>query len=173
MQELVSRFLGCRGGMTARRPWFGGFTLVELMISISVIAILASVAIPKFADMLLKTQEGSLKGNLGTMRSALSIYYADNQGSYPTCVTGPSAAGLPNAMIPKYLAAIPAVNNGLHPSTSSVYCDLVMVPGNVHDGQGWYYDGALAAGGQPDSQAGSIWVACDHTDTIGSSWTSF
>jgi prepilin-type N-terminal cleavage/methylation domain-containing protein len=159
--------------MSARRGDAGGFTLLELMISISMIAILASIALPKFADMILTTQQGSAKGNLGTMRSALDIYYADNQGSFPTCVTGPGSVGLTNSLVPKYIAAIPAVNNGLHPSTTSVYCDQMMLPGNVHDGQGWYYDGAFTAGGQPDSFAGSLWVACDHTDTAGSNWTSF
>jgi hypothetical protein len=61
------------------------------------------------------------------------------------------------------------VNSGLHPPTNSVYCDVAMTPGNVHDGQGWYYDGATPA----DPFAGTLWVACGHTDTRNSLWTSY
>ncbi len=155
--------------MTARRLGPGGFTLLEMLIVVSVMTILASVAIPKFSNMLQKAQEGSLKGNLGTMRSALMIYYSDNQGTNPSCAVGPNSTVLADVLIPKYLASIPAVKNGLHPPISGVYCDSLMIPGSIHDGQGWYYDGALPA----DSQAGGIWVACDHTDTIGNTWTSY
>jgi general secretion pathway protein G len=146
-----------------------GFTLLELLIVVSVIAILASIGMPKFAQVLQTAQAGSLKGNLGTMRSALSIYYADNQGIYPSCIAEPGSTVFSDALIPKYLSAIPAVKNGLHPPTDSVYCDSIMVGGSVHDSQGWYYDGALPE----DSQKGTVWVACDHTDTKGSSWTSY
>ncbi|HXC63812.1 MAG TPA: prepilin-type N-terminal cleavage/methylation domain-containing protein, partial [bacterium] len=60
-----------------------GFTLVELMIVVSIIGILAAVAIPKFGNMLEKSREGATKGNLGAIRSAVSNYYADQQGWYP------------------------------------------------------------------------------------------
>jgi len=154
--------------MTVWYPRGRGFTLLELLLAVSVFMILLAVAMPKFSDMLLRAKEGSLKGNLGTMRSALSLYYADNQGIYPNCAVGPNSTGLANALIPKYIPSIPTVDNGLHPPTPGVYCDAQMIPGDVHDGQGWYYDGVSG-----DSQAGGIWVACDHTDTKGSSWTSY
>ncbi len=61
----------------------GGFTLIELMLVVAILALLAAIAIPKFADMVDKAREARMKGNLGTLRSALSIYYADNEGLYP------------------------------------------------------------------------------------------
>ena len=145
-----------------------GFTLLELLIVFSVLSILASIALPKFSDMLLKAQEGTLKGDLGAMRTALSLYYNDNQGNYPSCSAGPNSGVLAKALVPAYMVSIPIVNNGLHPPTNSVYCDALMLPGDVHDGQGWYYDGVAL-----DSQNGGIWVACDHTDTTGTNWSSY
>src|SRR6516162_6609630 len=61
-----------------------GFTLIELMIVVAIIGILAAIAIPKFADLIRKSKEGATKGNLGAVRSALSIYYGDLEGNYPT-----------------------------------------------------------------------------------------
>ncbi len=61
-----------------------GFTLIELMIVVAIIGILAAIAIPRFAQMLEKSREGSTKGNLGSIKSAASIYYGDIQGIWPT-----------------------------------------------------------------------------------------
>jgi len=57
-----------------------GFTLIELMIVVAIIGILAAIAIPQFAQLVAKSQEGATKGNLGTLRSSLSIYYGDLEG---------------------------------------------------------------------------------------------
>ena len=62
-----------------------GFTLIELMIVVAIIGILAAIAIPKFADLIRKSNEGATKGNLGSVRSALSIYFADNDGFSCRC----------------------------------------------------------------------------------------
>lgn len=147
----------------------GGFTLIELMIVVGIIAILAAIAAPKFADMLTKAQEGTTKGNLGALRSALNVYYADNLGVYPACTTGPSSTVFSTVLIPNYISAIPPVTNGLHPTTYNVYCDAQMLPGNIHDAQGWYFDGAPPA----DQLNGNIWVACGHVDTKGTLWTTY
>src|ERR1700747_1983586 len=61
-----------------------GFTLIELMIVVAIIGILAAIAIPKFSQLITKSNEANTKGNLGAMRSALSIYYGDMEGLYPT-----------------------------------------------------------------------------------------
>lgn len=53
------------------------------MIVVGIIGILASVALPKYADMVRKSKEARTKGNLGGIRSAISIYYSDNDGNYP------------------------------------------------------------------------------------------
>src|SRR5579864_1555923 len=81
-----------------------GFTLIELMIVVAIIGILAAIAIPQFANLVAKSQEGATKGNLGTLRSALSIYYGDMEGWYPTdALTTLTTSG-------KYLQSIGGAN---------------------------------------------------------------
>jgi len=55
-----------------------GFTLIELVIVIVILGILASVAIPKYEDMREQARAATLKGQLGSIRSAVSIQYARN-----------------------------------------------------------------------------------------------
>src|ERR1051325_8885406 len=77
-----------------------GFTLIELMIVGAIIGIRAAIAIPKFANLIRKSSEGASKGNVGAIRSALSIYYGDMEGLYPDNVTALTLRG-------KYLQNIP------------------------------------------------------------------
>lgn len=67
-----------------------GFTLIELMIVVAIIGILAAIAIPRFAQMLEKSREGATKGNLGSIKSAASIYYGDTEGKWPTTLASAS-----------------------------------------------------------------------------------
>ncbi len=60
-----------------------GFTLIEVMLVVAIIGLLAAIAIPKFADMTRKAREAATYGNLGGLRAALRIYYADTEGLYP------------------------------------------------------------------------------------------
>ena len=64
-----------------------GFTLIELMIVVAIIGILAAIAIPRFAQMLEKSREGATKGNLAAIRSAVSIYYSEKEGTWPSDLT--------------------------------------------------------------------------------------
>src|SRR5213078_2584689 len=77
-----------------------GFTLIELMIVVAIIGILAAIAIPKFAELIRKSSEGASKGNLGALRSAMSIYYGDMEGTYPANMTALTIGG-------KYLTVVP------------------------------------------------------------------
>jgi len=66
----------------ARRPQHGaqrGFTLLELMIVMTIILILASVAIPNYQRSIAHARESVLLSNLAVLRSAIDQYTLDKQ----------------------------------------------------------------------------------------------
>lgn len=56
-----------------------GFTLLELMIVISMLLILISIAVPQYQTNLRKARESVLRQNLFTLRSVISQYTLDKQ----------------------------------------------------------------------------------------------
>lgn len=59
-----------------------GFTLIELMIVLVVIAVLASIVVPKYLDRIDDANETVLKQDLAGMRTAIDQFYRD-KGKYP------------------------------------------------------------------------------------------
>jgi prepilin-type N-terminal cleavage/methylation domain-containing protein len=137
-----------------------GFTLIELMIVVAIIGILAAIAIPKFAELIRKSSEGASKGNLGAVRSAMSIYYGDMDGYYPTSMTALTIGG-------KYLAVIPAAKAPNYHADSSGEV-LVTDSASPSDAGGWYYNDLTANG-----NFGTVMVNCTHTDTRSTVWTAY
>jgi general secretion pathway protein G len=56
-----------------------GFTLLEMMIVISIIIILMAVAIPNYNRTVIQSRESVLRSNLSTLRSVISQYTLDKQ----------------------------------------------------------------------------------------------
>jgi general secretion pathway protein G len=56
-----------------------GFTLIELMVVISIIVILMSVAIPRYQASILRARETVLRDDLYTLRSVIDQYTLDKQ----------------------------------------------------------------------------------------------
>ena len=75
-----------------------GFTLVELMVVLTVIALLLSVVVPDYVGRLKRAEEAVLQENLAVMRDALDKHYAD-AGKYP--------ANLEELVAKRYLRSIP------------------------------------------------------------------
>src|SRR5947207_15916799 len=56
-----------------------GFTLIEILIVVSIIGILVSIAVPIYQKSILRTRESVLRNNLFTMRTVLDEYTYDKQ----------------------------------------------------------------------------------------------
>ena len=64
-----------------------GVTLVELMVVVAIIAIIAAIAITLYQDVQKKARLGADNGTIAALRSASTIYYGKNDGTFPTQAT--------------------------------------------------------------------------------------
>lgn len=68
-----------------------GFTLIELMITIAIIAILASVALPSYNSYVARSKIAEATSELSQWRNAVERYYQDNRNYTNVCAnTGPA-----------------------------------------------------------------------------------
>ncbi len=65
--------------MARSRNKHSGFTLIELMIVISIILILVAVAVPNYRASVVHARESVLRQNLFTLRSVISQYTLDKE----------------------------------------------------------------------------------------------
>lgn len=70
-----------------------GFTLVELMITIIIIGVLASVAIPLYYSNVKKAKASEADSALGTIRTAMRLFYAE-YGRYPISTSFSAMTGI-------------------------------------------------------------------------------
>jgi len=129
-----------------------GFTLIELMIVVTIIGVLAVIVMPRFGVLARKGEEGATKGKLGAIRSAVIIYNAKNEGIWATDI---------NTLVPDYLNEVPEINLGAYfPVSRNVDTD----PAELNDDDGdWSYDNTI----------GKVWIDCSRLDTkreIVSTW---
>ena len=59
-----------------------GFTLVELLVVLAILALLLTLAVPRYFNSIEKAKDATLRQDLNTLRESLDKYYADN-GQYP------------------------------------------------------------------------------------------
>ncbi|MBT9613785.1 MAG: prepilin-type N-terminal cleavage/methylation domain-containing protein [Burkholderiales bacterium] len=97
-----------------------GFTLVELLVVLAIIALLVSIAAPRYFNSVEKSKEAVLKQDLSTMRDALDKYYGDS-GKYPD--------SLDDLVSKKYLRKLP-----VDPITDSATTWVAVPPEDVEKG---------------------------------------
>ena len=74
-----------------------GFTLIEVMITVAIIAILAAVAIPSYTDYITRSKIQEATSSLLSMRTKLEQFFQDNRTFFGACAPGtvaPKPAGL-------------------------------------------------------------------------------
>lgn len=111
-----------------------GFTLVEVLIVMSIVGILAAIAVPSFKRHTIKARETVLLEDLYQMRSAIDAHFADN-ASYPD--------SLEDLVDKHYLRSLP-----VDPFTKSSETWEEIPPEPTLDGE-------LAEGGVFDVKSGS------------------
>ena len=63
----------------AKHKYSAGFTLIELMIAVAIIALLAGIAIPAYNEYVRESQLGAARMNAEPLRLALEDHWLDNQ----------------------------------------------------------------------------------------------
>jgi prepilin-type N-terminal cleavage/methylation domain-containing protein len=78
------------------------FTLIELLVVMAIIAILASIALPVFVNILQRGQQTKDLSNAKQIGLGLKLYAADFDGLFPQ-TTGTGSNGAFNQLIPQYI----------------------------------------------------------------------
>jgi prepilin-type N-terminal cleavage/methylation domain-containing protein len=113
-----------------------GFTLIELMIVIAIIAILAAILVPNFLHARAEAQTYSCEGNLRQIATAMEEYAVDFDGQYPPNVAGLQAGGT-------YLKVVPIdpsggnyviTNTAVAPCVAFGTSTFTITDGDNHDG---------------------------------------
>lgn len=75
-----------------------GFTLVELMIVVAIVAILAAIAVPSYNDYITRSKLQEAQTSLSALRVNMEQYYQDNR--IYTTAAGSGVCGIPGGAVP-------------------------------------------------------------------------
>ena len=133
-----------------------GFTLVEVLIVVVIMAILAATIIPQFTNSTSDAKAGTNKFNVHTMRAQIELYRAQHNGALPgatlieltknTDITGAQGTGV-NFPYGPYLREIP-VNTMNNAKTVKVVTTNPAAAADVTGTGGWLYN----------ATTGGIWI---------------
>lgn len=85
-----------------------GFTIIELLVAATVIAVLITIGMVSYAPVNKRSRDTKRKSDVEQLRSALEMYRADN-GYYPNTGGGSwtNASGLSGVLVASYMPVIP------------------------------------------------------------------
>jgi general secretion pathway protein G len=106
--------------VTIRTPRRPGFTLIELLVVLGIIALLLTLAVPRYFPTVDAAKETILADNLRNMRDVIDQFYAD-RGRYPD--------SLDQLVEKKYLRTLP-----VDPITESTSTWILVPPEDVSKG---------------------------------------
>lgn len=87
-----------------------GFTLIELMIVVAIMAILAAIALPAYQDYVARAQVGEGLALSATAKEAIAVYYADYGGFPADNITGGMAS--PSSISGRYVRSVSINDTG-------------------------------------------------------------
>lgn len=117
-----------------------GFTLIELLVVMAIIALLLSLAIPRYFGSLERSKEAVLREDLFQLRDAIGKYYGD-KGKYPESLDALASE--------KYLRKVP-----VDPITESTTTWVIVPPEDPQ--KGGVYD--VKSGAQGKASDGSVYA---------------
>lgn len=118
----------------------GGFTLIEILAVLAIIATLLTIAVPYYFASIDRSKEAVLKENLNQMRDAIGKFYAD-KGRYPE--------SLEVLIVEKYMRKVP-----VDPVTETHATWILVAPENQQTGG--VYD--VRSGAQGNGLDGTAYV---------------
>lgn len=83
-----------------------GFTVIELMIVVAIVAILAGIAVPAYSDYVTRSKISEAVANLSDMRVKMEQHFLDNRTYAGACAAG-SPAPMPSGRYFDYLCPGP------------------------------------------------------------------
>ena len=118
-----------------------GFTLIELVIVIAILGILALYAVPKYQGLIEEARSSEARAQLGTVRSAMGIYYAKNHGVYPATLDGTIFA---EGVVPEVEVTVSGAVDRHNTVTTAGTQDGTIASTEIGDAGGWMYDVSAA-----------------------------